>query len=119
MKTLFRRTSLALALTTTLVMTAQAQDLRISMYADITGLDPHDTSDNVSYSVQSGIFERLFQFDPQMKLEPRLATGYTSNDSATEFTLTLRKGVTFEDGTPFDAEAVKANLDRLADQKKG
>ena len=37
MKTLFRRTSLALALTTTLVMTAQAQDLRISMYADITG----------------------------------------------------------------------------------
>ena len=119
MKTLFRRTSLALALTTTLVMTAQAQDLRISMYADITGLDPHDTSDNVSYSVQSGIFERLFQFDPQMKLEPWLATGYTSNDSATEFTLTLRKGVTFQDGTPFDAEAVKANLDRLADQKKG
>ena len=119
MKTLFRRTSLALALTTTLVMTAQAQDLRISMYADITGLDPHDTSDNVSYSVQSGIFERLFQFDSRMKLQPWLATGYTSNDSATEFTLTLRKGVTFQDGTPFDADAVKANLDRLADQKKG
>ncbi len=119
MKTLFRRTSLALALTTTLVMTAQAQDLRISMYADITGLDPHDTSDNVSYSVQSGIFERLFQFDPHMKLQPWLATGYTSNENATEFTLTLRKGVTFQDGTPFDAEAVKANLDRLADQKKG
>lgn len=78
MKTLFRRTSLALALTTTLVMTAQAQDLRISMYADITGLDPHDTSDNVSYSVQSGIFERLFQFDSRMKLQPWLATGYTS-----------------------------------------
>ena len=93
MKTLFRRTSLALALTTTLVMTAQAQDLRISMYADITGLDPHDTSDNVSYSVQSGIFERLFQFDPQMKLEPWLATGYTSNDSATEFTLRCVKAL--------------------------
>ncbi|WP_312829542.1 ABC transporter substrate-binding protein, partial [Pantoea anthophila] len=87
--------------------------------ADITGLDPHDTSDNISYSVQSGIFERLFQFDPQMKLQPWLATGYTANESATEFTLTLRKGVTFQDGTPFNAEAVKANLDRLADQKKG
>lgn len=119
MKTLFRRTSLAFGLSLALAAAAQAQDLRISMYADITGLDPHDTSDNVSYSVQSGIFERLFQFDAQMKLQPRLATGYTSNDTATEFTLTLRKGVTFQDGTPFDAGAVKTNLDRLADQTKG
>ncbi|HAU5565316.1 TPA: glutathione ABC transporter substrate-binding protein [Serratia fonticola] len=119
MKTLFRRSSLAFGLTLALAAAAQAQDLRISMYADITGLDPHDTSDNVSYSVQSGIFERLFQFDAQMKLQPWLATGYTHNDNATEFTLTLRKGVTFQDGTPFDAEAVKANLDRLADQTKG
>ncbi|WP_416411193.1 glutathione ABC transporter substrate-binding protein [Pantoea sp. App145] len=119
MNPFFRRTSLALGLTLSLAAAAQAQDLHISMYADITGLDPHDTSDNVSYSVQSGIFERLFQFDAQMKLQPWLATSYTSNDSATEFTLTLRKGVTFQDGTPFDAEAVKANLDRLADQTKG
>ncbi len=65
MKTLFRRTSLALALTTTLVMTAQAQDLRISMYADITGLDPHDPSDNVSYSVQSGILSACFSLIPR------------------------------------------------------
>ena len=119
MNPIFRRTALALGLTLSLAAAAQAQDLRISMYADITGLDPHDTSDNVSYSVQSGIFERLFQFDAKMKLQPWLATSYTSNDSATEFTLTLRKDVTFQDGTPFDAAAVKANLDRLADQTKG
>ncbi|ALV90633.1 MULTISPECIES: glutathione ABC transporter substrate-binding protein [Pantoea] len=119
MKSNFRRASLAVGLTLALAAAAQAQDLRISMYADITGLDPHDTSDNVSYSVQSGIFERLFQFDAKMKLQPWLATSYTSNDTATEFTLTLRKGVTFQDGTPFDAEAVKANLERLADQTKG
>lgn len=119
MKTLFRRTSLALALTTTLVMTAQAQDLRISMYADITGLDPHDTSDNVSYSVQSGIFERLFQFDSRMKLQPWLATGYTSNDSATEFTLTLRKGVTFQDGTLLMQKPSKRTLIVWQIRKKG
>lgn len=119
MQPIYRRAALTLSLTVALAATAQAQDLRISVYADITGLDPHDTSDNVSYSVQSGIFERLFQFDAHMKLQPWLATGYTSNDNATEFTLTLRQGVTFQDGTPFDADAVKANLDRLADQKKG
>jgi len=115
----FRRSSLALGLSLCLAAVAHAQDLRISMYADITGLDPHDTSDNVSYSVQSGMFERLFQFDPAMKLTPWLATGFTNNDTATEFTLTLRPGVTFQDGTPFDAEAVKTNLERLADQSKG
>ncbi|MCE0492250.1 glutathione ABC transporter substrate-binding protein [Pantoea sp. Mb-10] len=119
MQPIYRRAALTLSLTVALAAAAQAQDLRISVYADITGLDPHDTSDNVSYSVQSGIFERLFQFDAHMKLQPWLATGYTSNDNATEFTLTLRQGVTFQDGTPFDADAVKANLDRLADQKKG
>ena len=90
MKPLRHRSALALGLSLCLAAAAQAQDLRISIYADITGLDPHDTSDTLSYSIQSGIFERLFQFDNQMKLVPRLATGYTSNDDATEFVVTLR-----------------------------
>jgi len=119
MKPFVRRSAVALGLSLCLAAFAQAQDLRISAYVDITGMDPHDTSDNASYSVQSGVFERLFQFDSQMKLTPWLATDYTSNDDATEFVLNLRSGVTFQDGTPFDAEAVKANLDRLADQTKG
>ncbi|MEW5290550.1 glutathione ABC transporter substrate-binding protein [Erwinia papayae] len=119
MKPSVRRSAVALALSLCLCGMVQAQDLRISAYVDITGLDPHDTSDNASYSVQSGIFERLFQFDNKMKLVPWLATDYSSNADATEFTLNLRSGVTFQDGTPFDAEAVKANLDRLADQSKG
>ena len=50
-----------------------------------------------------------------MKLIPLLAESYDSNANATEFTLHLRKGVTFQDGTPFNAEAVKFNLDRLRD----
>lgn len=119
MKPFVRRTATALGLSLCLAGFVQAQDLRISAYVDITGLDPHDTSDNASYSVQSGIFERLFQFDNKMKLVPWLATDYTSNEDATEFTLNLRSDVTFQDGTPFNADAVKANLDRLADQSKG
>lgn len=119
MKPFVRRSAVALGLSLCLAAVAQAQDLRISIYADITGLDPHDTSDTLSYSIQSGIFERLFQFDNKMKLVPRLATGYTSNDTATEFVITLREGITFQDGAPFNADAVKANLDRLADQSKG
>ncbi|WP_409309873.1 glutathione ABC transporter substrate-binding protein [Pectobacterium sp. B1J-3] len=116
---ILRRSATAIGLSLCLSVAAQAQDLRISTSADITGLDPHDTTDNTSYSIQSGIFERLFQFDNEMKLISWLATDYVGNDNATEFTLTLREGVTFQDGTPFDAEAVKANLGRLADPSKG
>ncbi len=119
MTPLVRHTAVALGLALSLGSVAHAEDLKISMYADITGLDPHDTSDNVSYSVQSGIFERLFQFDASMKLVSQLATSYTSNEDATEFVLHLRQGVTFQDGTVFDAAAVKANLERLADQSLG
>lgn len=113
------RSAVALGASLCLIAGAQARELHVSMYNDITGLDPHDTSDTLSYSVQSGIFERLFQFDQKMKLVPQLATGYTSNPSATEFVITLREGITFQDGTPFNADAVKANLDRLLDQTKG
>lgn len=109
-----RKTLLAASLAVCFTTSAFAKDLSISMYADVTGFDPHDTTDTLSYSVQTGIFQRLFEFDNQMKVIPVLATDYTSNETATEFTLNLRQGVTFQDGTPFNAEAVKINLERLA-----
>src|SRR5579863_966803 len=43
---------------------------------------------------------------------PSLATSWTVDDTGTRWVFTLRKGVTFQDGTPFDADAVKFNLDR-------
>lgn len=98
---------------------AAAHELRLAMQSDITGLDPHDTTDNLSYSVQSAVYERLFQFDRQMKLVPALATGYRANDNATEFVIDLRDNVRFSDGAPFNAAAAKTNLDRLADQEMG
>lgn len=113
--TFLRKSLLAAGLALCFSASAQAKDLRISMYADVTGFDPHDTTDTLSYSIQSGIFERLFQFDNKMAVVPVLATDYTSNSDATEFTINLRHDVTFQDGTPFNAGAVKANLDRLAD----
>lgn len=112
--TLVRKSLLAAGLALCFAASVQAKDLRISMYADVTGFDPHDTTDTLSYSIQSGIFERLFQFDSKMAVVPVLATDYTSNSDATEFTLNLRHDVTFQDGTPFNADAVKINLDRLA-----
>ncbi|WP_225741501.1 ABC transporter substrate-binding protein [Rouxiella badensis] len=47
---------------------------------------------------------------PALKLEPALATSWSSDASGLVWTFTLRSGVTFHDGTPFNADAVVSNF---------
>ncbi|MEL6766598.1 MAG: ABC transporter substrate-binding protein [Pseudomonadota bacterium] len=60
----------------------------------------------------SGITETLFWLDPEGVLSPRLAESATSI-SPTEWEIRLRDGVTFHDGAPLDAEAVRFSLMRV------
>ncbi|WP_345241031.1 glutathione ABC transporter substrate-binding protein [Pontibacillus salipaludis] len=91
------------------------EGLTIAVESNFTSLDPHDTNDNQSYSAQSAIYEGLLGFDKDLNIVPVLAKEYSANEDSTEFTFTLKEGITFHDGAPFNAEAVKANLDRLSD----
>ncbi|MEF2071278.1 glutathione ABC transporter substrate-binding protein [Consotaella aegiceratis] len=90
--------------------------VKIAMDSTLDTLDPHDSTANAVASASSGMMERLIGFDKDMKLVPMLAESWEANDDATEFTFHLRHGVVFHDETPFNAEAVKVNIDRLADQ---
>ncbi|AKB44658.1 ABC transporter substrate-binding protein [Methanosarcina vacuolata] len=66
------------------------------------------------YTRQTGIYETLFYYDTEMRLQPELATGYKQlND--TEWEIQLRKGVTFHDGTKMDADAVIYSINRVLD----
>lgn len=94
------------------IVKKDGKDITIAVAADFTTMDPYDTNDTLSYSVQKTMLQGLIGFDKDMKVVPVLAEEYSSNDEATEFTFKLRKGITFHDGTPFNAEAVKVNLDR-------
>jgi peptide/nickel transport system substrate-binding protein/glutathione transport system substrate-binding protein len=58
------------------------------------------------------IYDTLTQFDENNKLQPMLATSWTL-DSPTQLTLKLRTDVKFQDGTPFNADAAKFNIDRV------
>lgn len=65
---------------------------------------------NLSFSVLA----YLLYFDPVSRtLVPWIASDFSHNAENTEFTFTIRPGVTFSDGTPLDAEIVRRNLDRL------
>ncbi|MGO2751997.1 MAG: ABC transporter substrate-binding protein [Pseudoclavibacter sp.] len=57
------------------------------------------------------VTDKLVYVDGEGNVSPWVAESWEQNDDATEYTLRLKDGVTFSDGTPVDAEAVVANLD--------
>ena len=95
---------------------AQASRPQVFTAATRTSLGPFDpirstTSTNGWFLMN--IFENLVWSDGAGSYEPRLATGWEL-ESDTVWRFDLRQGVTFHDGTPFDAEAVKFSLERIA-----
>jgi peptide/nickel transport system substrate-binding protein/glutathione transport system substrate-binding protein len=75
-------------------------------------LDPMTGRTAGEFACLYTVFDALIDFDPAtLELKPGLARAWTSSDPKT-LTLELVENVTFHDGTPFDAAAVKFNLDR-------
>lgn len=92
----------------------EATEVVVAQYADAVSLDPQDTNDNASYSSEKCMFEGLVGFNATMELQPQLAESWEASDDATQFTFFLRQGVTFHDGAPFNAEAVKYTFERVS-----
>src|SRR5882757_2945318 len=72
--------------------------------------------------VGNQLYDGLTRYDLKQaavtpKVVPGLATSWTSNSNASTWTFHLRTGVTFTDGTPFNADAVVYNLDRYLNKK--
>lgn len=70
------------------------------------------------YPLNTNIFESLVYLTPDYQIEPLLAESWEFVAPAT-WRLTLRQGVSFHDGTPFNAEAVKYTMDRIASNGGG
>jgi peptide/nickel transport system substrate-binding protein len=83
--------------------------------ADATTLDPHNTTDTESDQVIHMIFETLLGFDDEMKIVPRLAERWSVAEDGVTWTFHLREGIRFHDGAPFNADAVRANFERVLD----
>jgi peptide/nickel transport system substrate-binding protein len=80
-----------------------------------TTLDPPRSGWVVEKRVLFALFERLFHWVEGGKLEPWLATEWNLDEDGKSYTLKLREGVSFHDGTPFNAEAVKYNIEHALD----
>ena len=82
-------------------------------------LDPSYTPQAAAYRVIRGVFDSLVYEGSNGSFTPWLATSWTENSTAASYTFALRKGVTFSDGTPFNAAAVKYTFDRIESPAEG
>lgn len=81
--------------------------------SDPSGLDPAFASDGETFRVARQIFEGLVGVEPgTADPAPLLAESWEVSDDGLEYTFDLKEGVTFHDGTDFDAEAVCFNFER-------
>jgi peptide/nickel transport system substrate-binding protein len=80
-----------------------------------SGIDPHiDASSELGIPLTS-VYDPLVWLTPDGKFIPGLAESWEISEDGLTYTFHLRKDVTFHDGTPFDAAAVRFSLDRIVD----
>src|SRR5262245_29823796 len=89
--------------------------LTVATHRSPTDLDPHSAYDAGSRIVLVGMFETLIQVEPGTtdRYQPVIAESWESNADKSVWTFRIRDGVTFQDGSQVDAEAVRASFARV------
>ena len=94
--------------------------LAVGLYIPLASVDPHVITTRPDFDLVKNVFEPLVDLvRDTTEIGPVLATKWTTNNEATVWTLTLRSGVVFHDGTAFNAETVRANFEWIVALKKG
>ncbi|AJS61668.1 ABC transporter substrate-binding protein [Paenibacillus sp. IHBB 10380] len=92
---------------------SQGGELSFALATSPDTLDPHRSGLAVSVRVIRTIYDSLVVQLPDHTIGPWLATEWTVSPDGKSYTFKLREDVKFQDGTPFNAEAVKYNFDRI------
>ncbi len=90
----------------------QGGEVVIGYETDVSNYDPIKGNSGGDHVSLWPVFDTLIKFTPELEEEAGLAESWEFEDDTT-LILTLREGLTFHDGTPVDAEAVKFNLERV------
>ncbi|MGA8115812.1 MAG: ABC transporter substrate-binding protein [Actinocatenispora sp.] len=87
--------------------------LTVALSEDPDALDPTTANTFVAREVFANFCEKLYDVNADLKIVPQLAAKLPKmSDGGKTATIALRDGIRFNDGTPFDAAAVKKSLDR-------
>ncbi|GAB6181704.1 ABC transporter substrate-binding protein [Desulfotomaculum defluvii] len=97
----------------------QEIDITYAVAEPLKSLDPAEANNMSEAKVLSNIFEGLVRYKSgSSDVEPCLATNWEVSKDGCNWTFYLRKNVSFHDGTPFNAEAVKINIERQLPPRK-
>lgn len=94
---------------------AEGGNLTYALATSPDTLDPHRSGLAVAVRAIRTLYDNLVVQLPDGSIKPWLAKEWTVSDDGKSYTFKLREDVKFHDGTPFNAEAVKYNLDRVID----
>jgi len=107
---------IALFLTLGYAQSSTERCVVVALSAGIQTLDATKISSSIAGSFpMSQAFEGLTVITPEGQVAPALATSWVVSEDELSWTFELRQGVTFHDGSAFNAEVVKANVDRWLD----
>jgi peptide/nickel transport system substrate-binding protein len=112
LKTTLAALGIAATIGATLALPAQAQTLRWAAQNDILTMDPYSQNHSTTLAILMHAYEGLTRYDGKYQIEPALATKWTYV-SPTLVRFELRKGVKFQDGTPFTADDVVFSFGRI------
>jgi peptide/nickel transport system substrate-binding protein len=90
--------------------------LYVALEAEPPELDPNLSSAYVDRQVMASLYDKLVDIDENGEIVPMLAKSYDVSDDGKVYTFHLRDGIKFHDGTEFNAEAVKYNLERYQEE---
>lgn len=102
----------ALLMTATAGSWALAQDLKISMEAKLTVLDPILSTNHASRDHGYMIYDTLLALDADQKIQPQMLETYSVSPDGLVYKFTLRDGLKWHDGAPVTTADVIASIDR-------
>lgn len=92
--------------------------LRFAHYLGANSWDPHLSLGGPDLNLLALVYDTLVHATPNGEAAPGMAQSWESADGGLSLVMKLRSGITFTDGTPFDASAVKANIERAMTVEK-
>ncbi len=114
------------AVSTALLISAEAPraaeprkggSVSINMESDLPTLDPLGLASFNDRNAGLLLYDTLLDIDAKGNIVPNIAERIDASEDVMTFKLTLRSGVKFSDGTPYDAAAVVKNFQRIMDPK--
>jgi peptide/nickel transport system substrate-binding protein len=110
-------TAVSLAFAAPALAQTPPEVLVIGQIAEPKSLDPHAVTAVNDFRILVNVYDGLTRYkDGTLEVEPSLAESWEISEDGKTYTFKLREGVSFHDGSPFNAEAVKFNFDRMLDE---